>query len=84
MTARVTTVPVRLPVSLKEAIERLTAAEGISVNQFLVSAASEKLGAMQTAETFFAERRGKGNKDAAVRILTRSGGDAPRPGDEQA
>lgn len=84
MTTRVTTVPVRLPSSLKAAIEKLAAEEGISVNQFLVSAASEKLGAMQTAAAFFAERKGKGDRDAAIRILTRPGGEPPQPGDEQA
>jgi hypothetical protein len=57
MTTRVTTVPVQLLISLQE-FEKLAAAGGISVNQFFVSAASEKLGAMQTAEAFFAERKG--------------------------
>jgi uncharacterized protein (DUF1778 family) len=82
VTTKVTTFSLRLPVSLKAALEKLAAADGISVNQFLVSAAAEKLSAMQTAEAFFAERKGRGNKEAAIRFLTRAGGEPPRPGDE--
>ncbi len=60
MTTKVTTVSLRLPLSLKAAIEKLAAADGISVNQFLVLAAAELLTAMRTAEDFFAERKGRG------------------------
>jgi hypothetical protein len=49
-----------LPVSLKAAVERMARAEGTSMNQFLVMAAAEKLTAIQTAETYFAARRGAG------------------------
>ena len=51
------------------------------MNQFLVMAAAEKLSAIQTVETFFAERRGRGDVDAAVRFLSRAGGEPPRSGD---
>ena len=83
MTTKVATFSLRLPLSLKAAIEKLAAAEGTSMNQFLVMAAAEKLTAIQTAESFFAERQGRGDKAAAVRFLTRPGGDPPRPGDER-
>jgi hypothetical protein len=82
VTTKVATVPVQLPVSLKAAIEKLAEADGISVNQFLVSAAAEKLAAMQSADAFFAQRKGRGDKEAAIRILTRPGGDSPRSMDE--
>ncbi len=82
MTTEVTTFSLRLPVSLKAALEKLAATDGIGVNQFLVAAAAEKLSAMQTAEAFFAERKGRGDKAAAVHLLTRVGGEAPRQGDE--
>ena len=82
MTTKVTTFSLRLPVSLKAAIEKLAAADGTSMNQFLVMAAAEKLTAIQTAEAFFAERKGRGDKEAAIRFLTRSGGEPPRPDDE--
>jgi hypothetical protein len=82
MTTKLATVSVRLPASLKSAVTKLAAAGGISVSQFLASAAAEKLSAMQTAEAFFAERKGRGDKDAAIRFLKREGGESPRLGDE--
>ena len=39
MTTKVTTFSLRLPISLKAAVERLAAADGTSMNQFLVMAA---------------------------------------------
>jgi hypothetical protein len=75
-----------MPVSLKAAIEASTAREAISLNQFIVMAAAEKLATIQgadpAAERFFAERRGRGDPDAAIRFLTREGGEPPRPGGE--
>jgi hypothetical protein len=82
MTTKVTTFALQLPVSLKAAVEKLAAADGTSMNQFLVMAAAEKLSAIQTAEEFFAERRGKGDAGAAIRFVTRVSGHAPRPGDQ--
>jgi len=81
MTTKVTTFPLRLPLSLKAAVEKLASADGTSMNQFLVMAAAEKLAAIQTAETFFAERRGRGDLKSALRFLTRKGGEAPRADD---
>jgi hypothetical protein len=52
------------------------------MNQFLVMAAAEKLASIQTAETFFAERRGRGDVDRALAFLSRKGGEQPRGGDE--
>jgi hypothetical protein len=45
-------------------------------------AAAEKLTAIQTAETYFAALRGRGNRDAALAFLSRSGGEPPRADDE--
>jgi hypothetical protein len=56
MTTRVSTFPLRLPVSLKAALEKIAERDGTSMNQFLVVAAAEKIAAMQTEE-FFRERR---------------------------
>ncbi len=81
MTSRLATFPLRLPLSLKAAVERLAASDGTSVNQFLVMAAAEKMAAIQTAETFFTERKGRGNSKAAIRFLTRKGGEPPRMDD---
>jgi uncharacterized protein (DUF1778 family) len=82
MTPRLSTFSLRLPVSLKAAVERMAQAEGTSMNQFIVMAAAEKLTAIQTAETYFAALRGHGNRDAALAFLSRAGGEPPRAGDE--
>jgi hypothetical protein len=80
MTTRVSTFPLRLPVSLKTAVEKVSKRDGASMNQFLVIAAAEKIAAMET-ERFFAERRERADDAAFLRILNRDGGEAPRPED---
>jgi hypothetical protein len=80
MTTRVATFPLRLPVSLKSAVEKVSKRDGASMNQFLVIAAAEKIAAMET-ERFFAERRERADDAAFLRILNREGGEAPRPED---
>jgi hypothetical protein len=45
-------------------------------------AAAEKLTAIQTAESLFAVRKGRADGDAAIKFLTRQGGEQPRAGDE--
>ena len=82
MTTRVSTFSLRLPVSLKAAIEKLAEADGTSMNQFLVMAAAEKLTAIQTAESYFAARRGRGDLDRALAFLSRPGGEPPRIEDQ--
>lgn len=82
MTTKVSTFSLRLPVSLKAAVERMAEAEGTSMNQFLVTAAAEKLASIQTAETYFAAFRGRGNPEEALAFLSRSGGEPPGSGDE--
>ena len=80
MTTRVSTFPLRLPVSMKAALEEISKRDGTSLNQFLVVAAAEKIAAMET-ERFFAERKGRADREAFRRILNRNGGEAPRPKD---
>ena len=82
MTPRISTFSLRLPISLKAAVERMAEADGTSMNQFLVMAAAEKLTAIQTAESYFAGIRGQGNGSQAVAFLSRSGGVPPHAGDE--
>lgn len=83
MTTRVATFPLRLPVSMKEALEKISERDGTSMNQFLVIAAAEKIAAMET-ERFFMERGKRANRKAFRRILDRKGGEAPRSEDRLA
>ena len=75
------TYPLRLPQSVKSAVDKLAREEGISMNQFVATAVAEKLAVMNTA-AFFAERKGRANLKAFARLLRRKGGEALRKGDE--
>jgi predicted DNA-binding protein len=71
----------RLPRSLKKAVEKLSKEDGTSINQFVASAVAEKVSALKTAE-FFAERKGRADFRVFDRIMKRKGGEGPREGDE--
>ena len=75
------TYPLRLPRSLKAAVERLSRADRTSINQFVATAVAEKVSALQTA-TYFADRQARADFKAFDKILKRKGGKPPRPGDE--
>lgn len=71
----------RLPRSLKAEVENLSAQDGISMNQFIVMAVAEKVSALEV-ERFFEQRRSRANFSVLDRLLTRTGGESPREGDE--
>ena len=75
------TYPLRLPRSLKEAVERLSREEGTSINQFVAMAVAKKVSALETAR-YFSDRKSRADFKAFDRILNRRGGKAPRAGDE--
>ena len=71
----------RLPASLKREVEKVARDDGTSLNQFIVTAVAEKLSALRTAD-FFEERRARADVDAALEIMRRKRGEAPREWDE--
>ena len=73
--------PLRLPESLKAAVEKAAKEDGTSMNQFVAMAVAEKLSAMKTAE-FFTSHQQQADHDLALRILRRDGGQPPSPEDE--
>ena len=75
------TYPLRLPRSLKDAVERLSREDGTSINQFVAMAVAEKVSALEAAR-FFADRKARADFEAFDRILKRRGGKVPREGDE--
>jgi hypothetical protein len=75
------TYPLRLPRSLKDAVERISKEEGTSINQFVATAVAEKVSALQTAR-FFQDRKARADFKAFDRIMKRRGGKPPRAGDE--
>jgi hypothetical protein len=80
MTTKTGTYPLRLPLSLKAAVEKLAKQDGTSLNQFVVVAVAEKLSALATADQF-AERRARADMAVFDRILQRDGGEPPRSDD---
>ena len=75
------TYPLRLPRSLKKAVEQQSREDGTSINQFVATAVAEKLSAMQTAE-FFATRKARADFQSFDKLMKRRRGKPPRPGDE--
>jgi len=75
------TYPLRLPRSLKRAVEQQSKEDRTSINQFVATAVAEKLSALQTAE-FFADRKSRANFKAFDKLMKRRGGRPPRAGDE--
>jgi hypothetical protein len=74
------TYPLRLPRSLKEAVERLSKEDGTSINQFVAMAVAEKVSALQTA-TYFEDRKARADFKAFDKIMKRRGGKPTREGD---
>jgi len=74
------TMTVRLPESLHEQIKELAQAEGISINQFLVVAAAEKMSALMT-EDFLESEAKKGNRKMFKRFLKKVPNVEPDPED---
>jgi hypothetical protein len=81
MTSRTPTYPLRLPASIKNEAERLAAADGTSLNQFVATAVAEKVAALRTA-SYFAEHRSRADWAAFDRLMSRPGGKPPRAGDD--
>jgi hypothetical protein len=73
--------PLRLPRSVKAAVEKVSKQEGTTFNQFVATAVAEKLAVMD-AVTFFAARRKQANLKAFDKLLSRKGGQPPQSGDE--
>lgn len=66
--------PLKLPISVKSAAQKLAKEDGVSLNQWIASAVAQKVGTAVTVQEFFAER-GQGAKPGdMLRIL----GKAPR------
>lgn len=71
----------RLPTSVHRHIRDISSQEGVSINQFIVSAVSEKISALATEE-YIASRAERAGKGSFKRVLDRVPRRAPLPGDE--
>ena len=71
----------RLPSTIKAAVQKIARSEGISMNRFVACAVAEKLAALKTA-AYFSERKSRADLAQFKRLLRRKCSAAPREGDE--
>jgi hypothetical protein len=73
--------PLRLPLSIKKAAQRLAKEDGVSLNQWIAAAVAEKVGVIETAADFFEKRAGKATGAGLMRFLRTAPRTAPEPED---
>jgi len=71
----------RLPDSIHRHIKEISNQEGVSINQFILTAVTEKVSAIMTDE-YLAERAKRADREAFRDILDRVPERSPLPGDE--
>ena len=76
------TYPLKLPLSVKQAAQRLAKEDGVSLNQWIAAAVAEKVGVTETAAEFFKKRAGSATGDGLMRFLKNAPNVPPSPGDE--
>jgi uncharacterized protein (DUF1778 family) len=75
-------ITIEAPEATLREIAEAARAEGLSVAEFMIKAASLRARDLADAQTFFGERAKGADFEAFDRILNREGGEPPRPGDE--
>jgi hypothetical protein len=80
MATKTSTDPLHLPISIRNEAEKLAAAEGTSLNQFVATAVAEKIASLRAA-SYFAERRGRAEGEAFDRLMARRDGEPSRAED---
>ena len=75
------TYPLKLPMSIKKAAQRLAKEDGVSLNQWIAVAVAEKVGVVETASDFFKKRAGKATGEGLMRYLRTAPKSVPEPED---
>ncbi len=75
------TLSLRLPSSVHRHIKEIAQKEGVSINQFISSAVSEKISAIMT-EDYLQQRTKRADKSEFKKILDQVPQRTPLPGDE--
>ncbi len=73
----------KLPHSVKNAAQRLAREDGVSLNQWIAVAVSEKIGAVATAAEFLKVRAGTAKPADLLPFLDCARDEAPQPDDER-
>jgi hypothetical protein len=63
------TYPLKLPLSIKKAAQRLAKEDGVSLNQWIAVAVAEKVGVVETAAEFFRKRAGDATGKGLMKFL---------------
>lgn len=63
------TYPLKLPLSVKKAAQRLAKEDGVSLNQWIAAAVAEKIGVVETAADSFRKRAGNATGDDLMKFL---------------
>ena len=71
----------RLPNSIHRHLKEIASQEGVSINQFISTAVSEKISAIST-ENYLTQRANRANRKAFKRILDNVPNRTPLLGDE--
>jgi len=74
--------PLKLPMSVKTAAQRLAKEDGVSLNQWIAVAVAEKIGSVETAADFLRRRAGDARPADLIGFLDRAGDAPPSSGDE--
>ena len=61
--------PLKLPLSVKKAAQRLAREDGVSLNQWIAVAVAQKVGAVETAADFFKGRAGNATGAGLMKYL---------------
>jgi len=72
----------RLPDSIHRHIKEVAKKEGVSINQFISTAVSEKISAIMT-EDYLKERAARAKNNALKKLLAKVPDREPLPGDER-
>jgi hypothetical protein len=75
------TYPLKLPLSIKNAAQRLAKEDGVSLNQWIAVAVAEKVGVVETAADFFKKRAGKATGAGLMKYLRTAPREKPEPED---
>jgi hypothetical protein len=75
------TYPLKLPLSIKKAAQRLAKEDGVSLNQWIAAAVAEKVGVVETVADFFKKRAGKATGEGLMKFLRTAPEFAPEPDD---
>lgn len=75
--------PLKLPVSVKAAAQRLAKEDGVSLNQWIAVAVAEKIGSVETAADFLRRRAGDARPSDLLDFLDRAGDEAPVRSDKR-